>query len=131
MRSDLVFPRSRSLTVAAPTPARIVVAPALLCHRVDLFDDYMPNEIPDMPSVGGEAPGESNPNLAFLFAEGGGSTNNKPPVSGKAEKEELTKTIVSSTLVVDPIFAQNHGLFSDTVEGSVKVKKYHHPPVGR
>jgi len=144
----------------------------LLCHRVDLFDDFVPSgnksgenshseglvpircltadrgcachtpctfchklvedrdESPDIRTVGGEATSDLHPNLAFLFAEKVVPAN-KPPLLGKKEKGASTNTVASSTLVVDQIFAQNHGLLSDDVEGGVKVKKYHHPPVGR
>mmetsp|Transcript_24624 Transcript_24624/g.53094 ORF Transcript_24624/g.53094 Transcript_24624/m.53094 type:complete len:646 (-) Transcript_24624:185-2122(-) len=145
----------------------------LLCHRVDLFDDFVPggkkcgdnsyaeglvpirclgadrgcacrtpctfchtvmedhDEGPDVTASGAtgtEAPADIHPNLAFLFA---GNATKKPPTSAIKEKEAVTSTAISSTLVVDQIFAQNHGLLSDNVEGGVKVKKYHHPPVGR
>mmetsp|Transcript_311 Transcript_311/g.688 ORF Transcript_311/g.688 Transcript_311/m.688 type:complete len:645 (+) Transcript_311:134-2068(+) len=144
----------------------------LLCHRVDLFDDFVASgskagensyaeglvpirclgtdrgcacrtpctfchtvvedhdESSDETSVGGEAPADIHPNLAFLFA-GKVAPAKKPPLSENKEKEAATNTAISRTLVVDQIFAQNHGLLSDNVEGGVKVKKYHHPPVGR
>lgn len=137
----------------------------LLCHRVDLFDDFTPGrgnrgasyaedlvvirclgedrgcacrtpcnfchtvvEDYDEPAAG-EGGDEISPNLAFLFKGNGGAK--KPPTPEvKKEKEDITTTI-SSTLVVDKIFAQNHGLLSENVDGGVKVKKYHHPPVGK
>jgi len=81
------------------------------------------------PSV--QAPADVHPNLAFLFAGNAGAAGKKTPSSEIKGQEAITKTTVSSTLVVDQIFAHNHGLLSDNVEGGVKVKKYHHPPVGR
>ena len=149
----------------------------LLCHRVDLFDDFVPSSgkrpgencfagglvpirclsvdrgcacrtpctfchtvVEDfheattdesasaLPSVlgGGEA---LNPAVASLFS--GNALTKKPCSSQANQKETEPKTTVISNLVVDPIFAQNHGLLSDHVEGGVKVKKYHHPPVAR
>mmetsp|Transcript_2242 Transcript_2242/g.4826 ORF Transcript_2242/g.4826 Transcript_2242/m.4826 type:complete len:592 (+) Transcript_2242:118-1893(+) len=145
----------------------------LLCHRVDLFDDFVPSSgnksgenahgegglIPirciavdrgcacltpctfchtvvedhhhEIPHSG-DAPTDIHPNLAFLFQGKVAPENNtKPPLHECVEKESGAKTTTLCNLVVDPIFAQNHGLISDDVEGGLKVKKYHHPPVGR
>eukprot|EP00580_Thalassiosira_gravida_P019610 CAMPEP_0201662086 /NCGR_PEP_ID=MMETSP0494-20130426/4283_1 /ASSEMBLY_ACC=CAM_ASM_000839 /TAXON_ID=420259 /ORGANISM="Thalassiosira gravida, Strain GMp14c1" /LENGTH=766 /DNA_ID=CAMNT_0048140373 /DNA_START=189 /DNA_END=2489 /DNA_ORIENTATION=+ len=177
----------------------------LLCHRVDLFDDFVPRKSGDNSSSRGAAeeglvpircltsdggcacdtpcafchtvvedrdnesdrdhpdviesaaggvdgdallppppPVDIHPNLAFLFAEKAEIGKKLPtlPCAKHDTKEgcatatattttTTTKSTVTSTLVVDQIFAQNHGLLSDHVEGGVKVKKYHHPPVAR
>lgn len=71
--------------------------------------------------------------MAFLFAGGNASAGapsvSKRPPTPEAEEREA-ETITSSELVVDPIFAQNHGLLGDGGQG-IRVKKYHHPPVAR
>ena len=154
----------------------------LLCHRVDLFDDFVPssgksNRYGDTSYAGGlvpirclgtdrgctcytpctfchtvmedgdesleddvpggeehPPPADINPNLAFLFAAGNGGIKKQQNTSDIKEEKEtaITKTAISSKLVIDPIFAQNHGLLSDNkADGGIKVKKYYHPPVGR
>mmetsp|Transcript_14699 Transcript_14699/g.31372 ORF Transcript_14699/g.31372 Transcript_14699/m.31372 type:complete len:657 (-) Transcript_14699:175-2145(-) len=138
----------------------------LLCHRVDLFDDFVPSKTgcdgKDTPEClvpvrclgleGGCAcrtpcsfchalvedeedtcpdddvlkpPDGVHPGFAFLFTK-------KSSLAGiNVSKSEGTTTI-STSLVIDQIFAQNHGLLIDNGDGvSVAVKKYHHPPVGK
>ncbi|KAL7548663.1 hypothetical protein ACHAWF_011942 [Thalassiosira exigua] len=147
----------------------------LLCHRVDLFDEFVPSSgkksggdtfaggLVPIRCLGADrgcacrtpctfchtvvenydevkvdalpADGESdvNPKLAFLFGGSAITATKNPRISEDKEKAAppITKSTISSTLVVDPIFAKNHGLLSDDVEGGVRVKKYHHPPVGK
>lgn len=117
--------------------------PCIFCHTVieDGSDDEKEEpkttgvDIAAMFAGGGEkkqtAQPDINPNLAFLFAGGGAKKPQTNTVSDGKEEKIITKTTITNTLVVDPIFAQNHGLLSDNVEGGIKVKKYHHPPVGR
>ena len=156
----------------------------LICHRVDLFDDFVPGGGPAnvagdgrgsgicqtrclgvdrgcvchtpctfchtviiehdaktmtfengvVASAGGESdapPTEIHPNLAFLFA--GNPVVRTPPATAESEIEENDNktTTVSRSLELEPIFAQNHGLFCDNGHGGVRVKRYHHPPVGK
>jgi len=145
----------------------------ILCHRVDLFDDFVPSnsngKTQSSSCEGGlvpirclgvergcachtpcvfchtvvededdeldanannhtEAPAGVPPGLAFLFAGNGAAAAaagaKKPPPSNEAA--ETTNT---TTVIIDPIFAKNYGLYDGS--GAVKVKKYHHPPVGR
>jgi len=144
----------------------------ILCHRVDLFDDFVPSNSGNNGKTqtsyeGGlvpirclglergcachtpcvfchtvvededddldantnqhtEAPEGVPAGLAFLFAGNDGADDAKktpPPPNETAETTNTTK------LIIDPIFAKNYGLYDGS--GVVKVKKYHHPPVGR
>ncbi len=139
----------------------------ILCHRVDLFDDFVPSNSNGKAHEGGivpirclgvergcachtpcvfchtvveddddddelnanqhtEAPEGIHPGLAFLFAGNGAATaantTNPPP-------HEAAETTNTTSVIIDPIFAKNYGLYDGS--GVVKVKKYHHPPVGR
>ncbi|KAL9191551.1 hypothetical protein ACHAXT_001257 [Thalassiosira profunda] len=91
-------------------------APCMFCHMVveDQYDGPSSEESVGLPSIllGG--------------GNGAGAATNQAPAK---PKEPATETTVTQTLVVDPIFANNHHLLNDG--GGVKVKKYHHPPVGR
>ncbi len=154
----------------------------LICHRVDLFDDFVPGGGPAnggertvaigqtrclgvdrgcechtpctfchtviiehdaetmtsyngvAASAGGESDATSteiHPNLAFLFA-GNPAARTHPAIAEREVEENDTKaTTVSSSLELEPIFAQNHGLFCDNGHGGLRVKRYHHPPVGK
>jgi trimethylguanosine synthase len=70
-----------------------------------------------------EAPADLHPGLAFLFAGGNAEAAHKE----NEKKHHQIETTVR-TLSVDPIFAHNHGFAG---EGTVKMKKFHHPPVGK
>lgn len=146
----------------------------ILCHRVDLFDDFVPsgNKTTEQSSSGGRvglvpirclgvergcachtpcifchtvvenddgdednedvrAPEGIHPGFAFLFdgaiaanADSNGAKKNPPPPT-----HEVAETTNTSTIVIDPIFAKNYGLYDK--EGAVNVKKFHHPPIGR
>ncbi|KAL3802154.1 hypothetical protein ACHAWO_007794 [Cyclotella atomus] len=140
----------------------------LICHRVDLFDDFVPSRcdpnnaesvsvlvpVRCMGVNGGcacrtpctfchalieddlmevdthhstcEAPADLHPGLAFLFAGGNAEAAHKE----NEKKHHQIETTVR-TLSVDPIFAHNHGLIPSAGEGTVKMKKFHHPPVGK
>lgn len=139
----------------------------LICHRVDLFDDFVPGRCDpnnaDAVSVlvpvrclgvnGGcacrtpcgfchalieddgmeveattcEAPADLHPGLAFLFA---GNADAPPKESDKTQQHQDETTV--RTLSIDPIFAHNHGLIPDNAgEGTIKMKRFHHPPVGK
>ena len=142
----------------------------ILCHRVDLFDDFVPSnsgnngntqcegglvpirclglergcacntpcvfchtvvedEDDDLDANANhqtEAPEGVPAGLAFLFAGNGAADAKKTPPPPRNEAAETTNT---TTVIIDPIFAKNYGLYDGS--GVVKVKKYHHPPVGR
>ncbi|KAL7481946.1 hypothetical protein ACHAW6_007629 [Cyclotella cf. meneghiniana] len=151
----------------------------LICHRVDLFDDFVPSRCGAVASEaeassaparclgldGGCACGAPcafchssmergeeeqkialpegiHPGFAFLFAasaEGGTQKRtaddaNAAFTDGAMRKEETTVR----TLAIDTIFAHNHGLIPDNAGemgngsgGAIKMKKFHHPPVGK
>ncbi|KAL3796883.1 hypothetical protein HJC23_008836 [Cyclotella cryptica] len=161
----------------------------LICHRVDLFDDFVPTRGGTMLSEtdgpttlvpvrclrleGGcacrtpcvfchslieeddEDEGRSrglacdapppvgiHPGFAFLFAAEGGTHRAEEEaacaVDGVRRREETTVR----SLAIDTIFAHNHGLIPENVGdmgggsgsgigGAVKMKKFHHPPVGK
>ena len=144
----------------------------LLCHRVDLFDDFVPSkadcnnysaerlvpvrcltleggcacrtpcsfchtlvehECPDAEVPADvEAPPGVHPGFAFLFA--GKKTSHGDNTMGGTKSNDSAEavTTISSNLVIDQIFAQNHGLLVESGDGAgVAVKKYHHPPVGK
>ena len=138
----------------------------LICHRVDLFDDFVAsrsnpnNDVSVLVPVrclgvnGGcacrtpcafchalieddgievdtthEAPVDIHPGFAFLFA--GGNANAHPKEDDEKIKHQDETTV--RTLSIDPIFAHNHGLIPEHGEesGVVKMKRFHHPPVGK
>lgn len=141
----------------------------LLCHRVDLSDDFVPSksdgnpstlepvrcltfeggcicdtpcsfchtlieddvsDLPQKPSSlgGGEAPPAGiHPGFAFLFNDNLSAGAVKKEVTSKVEEEAT----ITCTLVIDTIFAQNHDLLAENPDGTVKLKKYHHPPIGK
>lgn len=149
----------------------------ILCHRVDLFDDFVPSGSGNIngktPSSceGGlvpirclgvdrgcachtpcvfchtvvedddgeldantnnnqtEAPEGIHPGFAFLFAGSGAAANGANKIPPPPPLNEAAETTNTTSLVIDPIFAKNYGLYDGS--GVVKVKKYHHPPVGR
>jgi trimethylguanosine synthase len=70
-----------------------------------------------------------HPGFAFLFAGGNGDAASK-----EIEKvQHVDNETTVRTLSLDPIFAHNHGLIPENVGegGVVKVKKFHHPPIGK
>ena len=138
----------------------------LVCHRVDLFDDFVAsrsnpnNDLSVLVPVrclgvnGGcacrtpcsfchalieddgieddtsnEAPADIHPGFAFLFARGNVDAHPKEEDVRIKHQDETTVR----TLSIDPIFAQNHGLIPENTSesGTVKMKKFHHPPVGK
>ena len=111
--------------------------PCTFCHTViiDHGADASKNRV--LASAGDESeatlPSEIHPNLAFLFGGNLATTTTAPPATPeRVAKEEDTKpTTVSRSLEIEPIFAQNHGLLCDNGHGGVRVKRYHHPPVGK
>ena len=142
----------------------------ILCHRVDLFDDFVPSNsgtnnnntqtscegglVPirclgvdrgcachtpcvfchivveeDDDALDSHSPPEGiHPDLAFLFGGKTAASEAKKihPLPNKEAEISFTNT---TTVAVDPIFAKNYGLYDSS--GAIKVKKYHHPPVGR
>jgi len=114
--------------------------PCTFCHTVmedgdDGNDNNNNEEVCDITALiegkKKDVPANINPNLAFLFA--GNGTQTKKQQQQQPEKDEPTiiKTTISNSLVIEPIFAKNHNLYCDNGEGGIKVKKYHHPPVGK
>ena len=144
---------------------------ALICHRVDLFDDFVASrcnsddidilvpvrclgvdggcacrtpcgfchsliEIEDDIGSGMvglevdtkcEAPVGIHPGFAFLFS--GSADDGHQKENGKTQQQDETTV---RTLVIDPIFAHHHGLISENPNGgAIKMKKFHHPPIGK
>lgn len=105
--------------------------PCTFCHTVILEHDTEPSNNGGLACLESEAtPAEINPNLAFLFA--GNLAANTPQASEQEVKEDDTKaTTTSSTLELEPIFAQNHGLLYNNGHEGVSLKRYHPPLVGK
>ena len=138
---------------------------ALICHRVDLFDDFVASRCnsDDADGVlvpvrclgvnGGcacrtpcmfchalieddieevdtkcEAPVDIHPGFAFLFAKSIDDDGHQRE-NEKVQQHQDETTV--RTLAIDPIFAHHHGLISENANGGgVKMKKFHHPPIG-
>ncbi|KAL7454480.1 hypothetical protein ACHAWC_006115 [Mediolabrus comicus] len=153
----------------------------ILCHRVDLFDDFVPSNSgannngnkKSSPSFEGhglvpirclgvergcachtpcvfchtvvesdddegddtntnnhtEAPEGIHPGFAFLFAGNANGASNGVQNNTSPPNDEVAETTNTTTVILDPIFAKNYGLYDK--EGGLKVKKFHHPPIGR
>jgi hypothetical protein len=102
--------------------------PCVFCHTVVEDDDD--EELDANANSHTEAPEGIHPGFAFLFAGGNvAAANNGAKKTPPTPPNEAAETTNTTSVVIDPIFAKNYGLYDGS--GAVKVKKYHHPPVGR